>query len=381
VLFRSYAAVHRDEGYGVFSLGNKENWSQLFTQTAYSLADRLSVRLGGDLDWREARFIGSIPETSADRGTGAPSVLFNSRADGSRNGAFAESDWRALEDLRLIVGLRSDYSSFTHQRTVDPRLSAAYKVGDGTVTAAAGGYHQVSDPLYFADGIGTPGLGPMSSRQYVLGYQLGEDKQVVRVELYDKRYHDLVGLTRDKDVVGGGVGEARGADVFVRRNIGPWFNTRVTYTYVDSKRTDPTSRAIARAPFDITNSITLIGDQALPKGWDFSFAFRYATGKPFTPVVGAAFNAQRRTWDPIYGSANSERLPSAQKVDLSLSRVTRLSPRTILVYFFSLDNVLDRENIYQYTYNADYSQRIPVRSLFKRSFYVGASLTHYELVK
>ena len=39
-------------------------------------------------------------------------------------------------------------------------------------------------------------------------------------------------------------------------------------------------------------------------------------------------------------------------------------------------NVLDRDNLYQYTYTADYTQRIPVRSLFKRSFYLGASLTH-----
>src|SRR6185436_15883339 len=50
----SYAAVHRDEGYGVFSLGNNEHWSQLFTQTAYGVADRLSLRVGGDIDWRAA---------------------------------------------------------------------------------------------------------------------------------------------------------------------------------------------------------------------------------------------------------------------------------------------------------------------------------------
>jgi hypothetical protein len=35
--------------------------------------------------------------------------------------------------------------------------------------------------------------------------------------------------------------------------------------------------------------------------------------------------------------------------------------------------------VYQYTYNADYTQRIPIRSLFKRSVYFGASLTHLEL--
>jgi hypothetical protein len=43
-----------------------------------------------------------------------------------------------------------------------------------------------------------------------------------------------------------------------------------------------------------------------------------------------------------------------------------------------VSNVLDRTNVYQYTYNADYTRRIPVRSLFNRSFYFGGSLTFLD---
>lgn len=375
----SWASARRKEGFGAFHLDNDEHLAQIFAQTAWSPVDRVSLRVGGDADHRDARFIGAIAEKSSDRAPGAPDVKFDSRADGSRSGAFTELDWRALEELRVIAGLRSDYSTFTKTRTVDPRLSMAYKLGAATITAAVGEYHQVSDPLYFASDIGTPGLAPQASRQYVGGVQIGEDRQMLRAEIYDKEYRDLVGLTRDKDVRGGGTGRARGMDVFLRRNIGPNFNGRVTYTFVDSKRTDPTSRVMARAPFDVTHSLVVIGDRTLPKGWSLSGAFRYATGKPFTPVLGSTFNATRNVYDPMFGPAFSERMPSLQKLDLSVSRYTRLSQRTILVYFFSLDNVLDRENLYQYTYNADYSTRIPVRSLFKRSVYFGASLTHLEI--
>lgn len=375
----SQSSVDRNDSYGVFNILDRENWSQLFTQTAWSPRDRYSFRLGGDLDWRDARFVGAIPQSLAGTGT---NVKFDSRAGGARNGTFGEADWRAMERLRVIAGLRTDYSTFTHVRTIDPRLSVAYKLGDdATLTAAAGGYHQVSDPLYFSSGLGTPGIGPMASRQFVVGWQLGEDKQMARVEVYDKRYRDLVGLTHDKVVVGGGTGDARGADVFVRRNLGANFSTRVTYSYVDSRRTDPSTGIMAPAAFDITNSITVIGEEQLPKGWSASGAFRYATGKPFTPITGATFDAANDTWDPRYAAPNSERLPAAQRLDLAISRVTRLGARTVLVYFFSVDNVLDRVNVYQYAYNADYTQRIPVRSLFKRSVYFGASLTHLELGK
>jgi len=372
----SYASANRDEGFGVFNLGTDEHWSQLFAQTAWSPDDRYTFRIGGDLDWRSSRFVGSIPQASDDRGTSAPFIKFDSRAPGGRNGVFGEADWRALENLRLIAGLRSDYSSFTHTRTVDPRLSAAYKVGVATLTAAVGDYHQVSDPLYFASGIGKPGLGPMSAQQDVLGGQIGDGGEVARVELYDKRYRDLVGLTRDKVVTDGGVGQARGADFFVKHQLWPFFSARLSYSYVDSHRTDPDTRRDAPAPFDITNSIALIGDQALPKGWSLSAAWRYATGKPFTPVTGATFDATRGVWQPSYAAPSSERLPPLKRLDISLSRVTRISGGNQLVYFFSLDNVLDRDNIYQYTYNANYTQRIPVRSLFKRSVYFGGSFTH-----
>jgi len=221
----------------------------------------------------------------------------------------------------------------------------------------------------------------MASRQYVLGWQMGEDKRIARVELYDKQYRDLVGLTHDKAVVGDGTGQARGADVFVKHGIGPYLSARLTYSYVDSRRTDPSTGIMAPAAFDITNSVSLIADQQLPKGWSVSGAFRYATGKPYTPVVGASFDSVTAVWDPRYDVPNSDRLPAAERLDLSISRLTYLGPRTILVYFFSLENVLDRVNLYEYTYNADYTQRIPIRSLFKRSVYFGASLTHLELGK
>jgi len=334
------------------------------------------LRSGVDVDWRTARFVGSIPLSSAGAAPGARSSVFDSPADGGRNGLFAESDWRALECLRVIAGLRTDYSSFTRQRTAEPRLSAAYKLGAATFTAAAGEYHQVPDPLYFAAGIGRPGVGPMAARQSVLGAQLGETGDVARLELYDKRYHGLVGLSRDKIVADGGIGAARGADVFLRRQLWPYFSTRVTYSYVDSRRTDPDTRLQAPAPFDITTSVTIVGEQALPAGWSVGAALRYATGKPFTPVTGATFDPQANVWRPSYGAPNSERLPPAERADLSLSRVVRRSSRTQLVYFAEIENLFDRTNVYQYTYMPDYAHRIPVRSLFKRSLYVGASLTH-----
>ena len=373
----AYQSSHRDDGFGVFDLDDTERWSQLFAQTAWSASDRVTLRVGGDVDWRTARFVGTKPFSQANEAPGARFTVIDASPAGSRDGAFGETDWRALENLRVIAGLRTDYSSFSRVRTVDPRLSLAYKLAGATITAAAGGYHEVLDPLYYAYGLGKPGIGPERGRQFVVGMQAGEDRAIARVELYDKQYADLSSFTADnRTLVDGGTGDAHGADVFLKRQLWPFFSTRVTYSWVTSTRTDPATGKMARAPFDITNSITLIGDQDLPKGWSVSGAFRYATGKPYTPVVGAMLDSSQGAWQPIYGAANSLRLPAAQRVDLSISRVTHPGASTVLVYFAEVENLFDRDNLYEYTYNADYTRRIPVRSLFNRSLYVGASLTH-----
>jgi hypothetical protein len=64
-----------------------------------------------------------------------------------------------------------------------------------------------------------------------------------------------------------------------------------------------------------------------------------------------------------------------QRVDLSVSRFTPLGAQSYLVLFASVNNLFDRVNVYEFRYNADYTERIPVRSLFNRSFYLGGSIS------
>jgi len=364
----SYAQTRRAEEFGGFTLGDTERSSQLFGQVAWSAATALTLRAGGDAEWRSADFVGRVPSVGL--------TTFDSRTNGSRNGLFAESDIQPLANLRLVTGLRSDRSTFTGVRTVDPRVSAALRLGSrATITSAWGVYHQVSDPLYFDAALGDPDLAPMSARQAVIGAQLGENTRIARVELYEKRYRDLAQLSAENFVVGGGTGKSRGVDVFLKGDIPGVIAGRFSYSFVDARRTDPGSGIQARAPFDVTHSVTMVADKSLGLGMSLSGALRYATGKPYTAVRGATFDQSSNRWVPAYGTPFSLRLPPLQRVDLSISRFTPLSPRSYLVLFASVNNLFDRVNVYEYRYNADYTQRIPVRSLFNRSFYVGGSIS------
>ena len=70
----------------------------------------------------------------------------------------------------------------------------------------------------------------------------------------------------------------------------------------------------------------------------------------------------------------SERLPAFRRFDISGSYYHRFSAAMQAVFYASLSNVLDRENVYGYRYSRDYRERAPVRSIFNRSLYFGASL-------
>jgi hypothetical protein len=364
----SYAQTKRAEEFGGFTLGDVERSTQLFGQVAWSAAGGVLFRLGADAERRNAGFVGRVPSVGL--------TAFDSKAVGSRTGLFAETDLQPLPRLRVVTGIRTDRSTFTDARTVDPRVSVALRVGSAaTLTSAWGIYHQVSDPLYFDAALGDPGLAPMSARQAVVGAQVGENTRIARVELYHKRYRDLAQLTADNFVVGGGAGRSRGMDVFLKGDIPGVIAGRFSYSYVDARRTDPGSGLTARAPFDVTHSVTLVADKSLGLGLSVSGALRYATGKPYTPVTGATFDQAENRWVPTYGDPFSLRISPLQRVDLSISRFTPLSAHSFLVLFASVNNLFDRVNIYQFRYNADYTQRIPVRSLFNRSFYVGGSIS------
>ena len=76
-----------------------------------------------------------------------------------------------------------------------------------------------------------------------------------------------------------------------------------------------------------------------------------------------------------YGAPMSERLPAFRRLDFSTSYYRQVTPGMQTVVFVSLMNMLDRTNAQQYTYNADYSRRSVVPSLFERSVYFGATIT------
>ena len=71
----------------------------------------------------------------------------------------------------------------------------------------------------------------------------------------------------------------------------------------------------------------------------------------------------------------SERLPAYHRLDLQASYYWPFNRRQHVILYAALNNALDRANVVDVTYAADYETRSFHRTDFVRSFYFGITLT------
>ena len=371
----SRSTLSRRESSGALDLESETILTQVFGEVAWSPADRFVVTAGGEIERLASDVAGRLPATASDRSAEAASIPIDVDEAGSRAGAFAEGELRLGGRARVRTGIRTDRSTHTDARSWDPRVSADVGLGgSATLLLAWGIYHQVPDPLFFEASLGDPGLPPMRSRQLVAGIQLGSPADAfVRVEAYDKEYEDLALAGLDGHVVGGGEGASRGLDLFVKGPLVWGIDGRASYSLVDAERTDPDTGVRARSPNDVTHSLTVVGARPLAVGWSVRAAYRYATGRPFTDVVGATFDPEADVFVPKFGDPFVERLPDYHRLDLAASHIRQIG-RWQAVFYGSLGNVFDRKNVLEFRWSEDFAERFPVRSRSKRSVFFGVSL-------
>jgi len=335
-------------------------------------------RAGTEIEELTARLTGVL----ARQGNADHAIIATQEPE-ARAGAFVEADILALGRLRLLPGLRADRSArpAASAVTVDPRFAASLALTERiTLTSAWGVYHQRPDPLLYAEPLGDSTLAPARAAHVVVGGQLdaADGVPLARVELYRKQYGDLAGLTREYRTTAGGTGSAAGIDVFVRGLSLVGVTSRVTYSAVRSRRTDPNTGLVAASPFDVTHALAAVLERTWAGTWNSALAWRASTGRPITPVVHATRTegtGGEAAWVPSYGAPFSERLPGSRRLDLTASRMYRAENGWQWVGYVALTNALDHPNVHDWRYSADYTERSPVRSLFTRSLYFGGSVT------
>ncbi|HSJ24906.1 MAG TPA: TonB-dependent receptor [Longimicrobiales bacterium] len=327
------------------------------------------VRAGVELTRFTASTSGAVP-TTASLAPGAPSMaLAAEQEDALHAGAYLETEHEPFPGLALVAGLRVDALPGDDMTAADPRVALAWTSGDWTLRAGGGVFHQGSwRARYRVPDAGQPGGTPRRAEHLVAGVERG-GMLSLRAEAYVKQYSEYAATGAGPQAV---AGTNTGLDAMARWSPAGGLNGWVSYSLLRG-RVELEGGDVVPSTLDVTHSFTSVARMPVGESWEVGATARYATGKPFTPVVHAGSGVAGTAGVPTYGEINGDRLPDYRRLDARVTRYFNIGGRRLALGYVEMLNLLDRANVMSYTWGPDDGRRVPVNSVFgHRVFVLGA---------
>lgn len=367
-----YGETHLEVQVGVTE-GLKANTHPYGLRSTLEVATLPSLTLAGGVDWvyQPADVTVSFPLPSQEGQTrpGAPfnPVLYeNTHTWASDLGLWVEARWRPLPNVVVLPGLRVDQSLFKLQPhpswTADPRLAVRWTVvAPLTLKAGIGVYHQPpsvagadTDPVF-----GNPALISQRSIQSSIGFEWSlRPGLLLTFETFYNRLSNVVApAPAPERLANTGMGRIWGFEVFLRQALTARMFGWLSYSFSKSQRLDAPGDNWRLFDYDQTHVLTAILSYKLGAGWELGGRFRFATGNPRSPVVGAVKDDNTDTFVAIYGPANSARLPNFVQLDVRVDKVWVFNTWSLDLYL-DVQNVTDTRAVEGTTYSFNYAQTV-----------------------
>lgn len=319
-----------------------------------------ALRAGAEATWLAAHEEGTMPETNVLT-PGSPTFVVDERSGTRHLGGFVEAEFELAPALSLVSGLRTDRLPGEATTTFDPRLALAYRAAGWTLRLGGGVFQQGRWRVrYELPNAGAPSGTPRRARHLALGAER-DGTLPLRLEAYVKEYDRYV-------PTGDGLpirrGRVAGGDALLRWALGERLSGWTAYSLVRGRVELEDGRRVA-SRLDVTHGATAVGKLALGTGWELGVTGRYATGRPYTPVVAGRVDSAGGGWQPVYGETHGARLPDYRRLDARVTRIGTVGGRNLVTYV-ELLNLLDRRNVMGYTYDATFRERLRIDSFFSR---------------
>ncbi len=275
------------------------------------------------------------------------------------------AEWEATpwRGVRIVPGIRLDYTKATGSWDLDPRLVVRQDVTTNprtTLKAGVGIFSQPPQPQETNPVFGTVGLVDQRATHYDLGVEHEFTRNIeASVEGFYKQLDYLV--TQGVGSVGNGV--AYGAETLIRYKFDGRFFGWLAYTLSRSLVRDVPGMPLRLSQFDETNILTVLGSYRLGRGWEFGARYRLTSGYMFTPETYGFYDENIGTYlaqeaYPPFGS----RLPLFQALDLRVDKIWKPRWGSIDLYLDVL-NVFNNGNVAGVSNNYNFTQTSFVNDL------------------
>lgn len=313
-----------------------------------------------------------------------------------------------LNGLRVVPGIRVDGFTYNHSKTVSPRLGAVYALSsDIDLTGAFALQYQDPDYTDLAAHEANVKLNPQRVLTSIAGIEYNLRPLTAKLSLegfykkYDKLPVDASLLTSDiydkSDVLYSiGEGYSYGAEAFFQKKLTKNFWGTVSYSLsrAFSKDVRPGHEdEWYRGDYDFRNALTLSGGykvDLLESEWyrkihsqwwvmtlspilpvadrvELSVKWRYLGGRPYTAPQRDEAN---KRWIINQEHLNDAQYPDYHRLDFRIERRYGFGLLQ-LIYYFDLQNIYNRKNIWMYLYSNSKSTPTPI---YQFSFFPAGGL-------
>jgi TonB family protein len=351
--------------------------AELMTSTVQRIGSVTSPAREGDI-----HVFGQTPsdQINADRWTSAIASL----------APYAQADLALLDNqVHLIPGVRVESTlvqasrrtpvqgdlptlgTMNEQSFLEPRLAARWALSDAFgLRAAVGIYHQPPLAEDLSAVFGNPQLGASKALHYLGGANVKfSDALTLEVTGFFSRQSDLVTRSalatprQAEALVQDGFGRAYGAQFLLRHDLTGRFFGWLSYSIVRSQRIDAGVGEYRLFDYDQTHVLTALGSYNLGAGFEVGARFRFSSGYPRTPVIGAVYDSRIDAYQPVFGAHNSIRIPAFYTFDVRVTKRFSLGGGSELELYLDVQNVTDHRNPEEIVYNFDYSKRSYITGL------------------
>lgn len=294
----------------------------------------------------------------------------------SNIGLYSRNEYELPEGWTWLPNLRVDSFGLTKEYKVSPRLTVKKKIDESFLLKASSGiYYQPPRPQEASSEYGNPDIRSPEALHWMLGFEK-DFRQGQSTgwqwsgQLFRRDFSRLViessetvtrdGVSTPEVYNNNGKGRAQGFETLIRYEMNPW-TAWVSYTLSESKRWDD-QRSEYPFSLDQTHNLNVVSSYEWTNNWKFSGRFRYVTGNPSTPVIGAVFDADNDVYIPIRGNLYSERRRSFQQLDFRADKKW-IKDTSIWSFYIDIQNVLNIKNIEDERYSYNYDRREDVMGL------------------
>ncbi len=305
--------------------------------------EKLSIKTGVSYDQRVTSFNGIIPEFSYAIGESAPFILQNSEEESIVPEFYLYAKYNLNENWVIGSGLRRNLKTHRSGNYYSYQANISYRKGSKHhFHASMGKYHQFALPDRDFD-----------IKTFITSQQVSLD-----YKFKSRLFQQEVGLFYKQARWNDSKNEVAGFEMFSQFNITSKMQVGVSYTFLNGKVSEGDITFPSKYDIDyfIKGNISYKWNGL----WTVTSNFIFRQGNFYRPVIGARLDPEVTQFEPLYDRKDQQsRLPAYNIVDFSITKMWPISESLVLITFANVGNVFNFENVRDYNFNFDYTQKTP----------------------